>query len=106
MRLRLRPPLHSPSDAPSREWPASFRRRFETMRLIAMITIVCCIPLFAQDGNRPRAREAGVVVGILPPGPVNAITDIPGVAVGQKTMVQSDNISNGVTAILPHTGHL
>jgi D-aminopeptidase len=76
------------------------------MRLLAMLTVVCCIPLFAQDANRPRAREAGVIVGILPPGPVNAITDIPGVAVGQKTIVQGDNIRTGVTAILPHTGNL
>ena len=76
------------------------------MRLLAIITIVCCIPLLAQDANRPRAREAGVVVGILAPGPVNAITDIPGVAVGQKTIVQGDNIRTGVTAILPHTGNL
>src|SRR5215510_13529041 len=76
------------------------------MRLLAMLTVVCCIPLFAQDANRPRAREAGVVVGILPTGPVNAITDIPGVAVGQKTIMQGDNIRTGVTAILPHTGNL
>jgi D-aminopeptidase len=76
------------------------------MRLIAILMLVCCSPLFAQDTNRPRAREAGIVVGILPTGPVNAITDIPGVAVGQKTIVQGDNIRTGVTAILPHTGNL
>ena len=76
------------------------------MRLIAMITLVCCIPIFAQDANGRRAREAGIVVGILPTGPVNAITDVPGVAVGQKTIMQGDNIRTGVTAILPHTGNL
>ena len=71
-----------------------------------MITVVCCIQLFAQYANRPRAREACGVVGIISPGPVNAITDISGVAVGQKTIVQGDNIRTGVTAILPHTGNL
>ncbi len=62
--------------------------------------------MLAQDANRPRAREVGIVVGILPTGALNAITDIPGVAVGQKTIVQGDNIRTGVTAILPHTGNL
>jgi D-aminopeptidase len=76
------------------------------MKLIALSMLVCTIPLLAQDVTRPRARDVGVVVGILPAGPLNAITDIPGVAVGQKTIVQGDNIRTGVTAILPHTGNL
>jgi D-aminopeptidase len=76
------------------------------MKLIIWLTLICCIPVAAQNAGRPRAREAGVVVGILPPGPLNAITDIPGVAVGQKTLIQGDNIRTGVTAILPHTGNL
>jgi D-aminopeptidase len=76
------------------------------MRLIAVLSLACCVPLIAQDANRPRAREAGVVVGILPAGPLNAITDIAGVAVGHKTIVEGDNVRTGVTAILPHTGNL
>src|SRR5690349_12786076 len=55
--------------------------------------------------ERPRAREAGVVVGILPPGPLNAITDVEGVRVGQTTLVRSDRVRTGVTAILPHGGN-
>ncbi|HZQ92262.1 MAG TPA: P1 family peptidase [Terriglobales bacterium] len=55
---------------------------------------------------RPRAREAGVVVGILPPGPLNAITDVPGVLVGHATLVRGENVRTGVTAILPHGGNL
>ena len=58
------------------------------------------------ETQRPRARDAGVVVGILPPGPLNAITDVPGVRVGQVTVVEGDSIRTGVTAILPHGGNL
>ncbi|HET7229771.1 MAG TPA: P1 family peptidase [Longimicrobium sp.] len=53
---------------------------------------------------RPRAREAGVVVGILPPGPLNAITDVAGVRVGQVTLHHGDSVHTGVTAILAHEG--
>jgi D-aminopeptidase len=60
----------------------------------------------ASAPARPRAREAGVVVGILPPGPLNAITDVAGVAVGHTTLVRGDNVRTGVTAILPHVGNL
>jgi D-aminopeptidase len=55
--------------------------------------------------ERPRARDAGVVVGILPPGPLNAITDVAGVRVGQVTIREGDGIRTGVTAILPHGGN-
>src|SRR5262245_36399549 len=55
---------------------------------------------------RPRAREAGVVIGVLPAGPLNAITDVSGVAVGHTTLITGDNVRTGVTAILPHGGNL
>jgi D-aminopeptidase len=60
----------------------------------------------AQQAKRPRAREAGVIVGILPPGPLNSITDVNGVLVGHNTIVRGDNVRTGVTAILPHRGNL
>ena len=60
----------------------------------------------SQVSSRPRAREAGVKVGILPVGPRNAITDVAGVAVGHTTIIRGDNIRTGVTAILPHPGNL
>src|SRR5579883_1397674 len=56
--------------------------------------------------NRPRAREVGIVVGNLPTGPNNAITDVPGVKVGHATIVRGDKVRTGVTAILPHGGNL
>src|SRR5256714_10791468 len=55
---------------------------------------------------RPRAREAGVIVGVLTPGPLNAITDVAGVTVGHTTLIKGDNVRTGVTAILPHGGNL
>lgn len=60
----------------------------------------------ASAAERPRAREAGVEIGILAPGPLNAITDVEGVAVGYRTIVEGDRIRTGVTAILPHPGNL
>ena len=61
---------------------------------------------FAQTEARPRIRDLGVQIGILQPGPLNAITDVAGVKVGQTTLIRGDNIRTGVTAILPHGGNL
>ena len=60
----------------------------------------------AQNDQRPRARNAGVIVGVLPTGPLNAITDVAGLAVGHSTVIRGDNVRTGVTAILPHAGNL
>jgi D-aminopeptidase len=59
-----------------------------------------------QTETRPRVRDLGVQIGVLPPGPLNAITDVAGVKVGQITLIRGDNIRTGVTAILPHGGNL
>ena len=64
------------------------------------------VGLVAHSQNRPRAREAGITVGVLPPGPLNAITDVGGVLVGHTTLIRGDNVRTGVTAILPHGGNL
>lgn len=56
--------------------------------------------------QRPRAREAGVVIGTLPTGPRNAITDVAGVGVGHATLNEGTRLHTGVTAILPHAGNL
>lgn len=60
----------------------------------------------AMPQKRPRARELGLSPGILPPGPLNAITDVAGVKVGHVTIMRGDDIRTGVTAILPHGGNL
>ncbi len=56
--------------------------------------------------QRPRAREAGVVIGTLATGPHNAITDVAGVGVGHATLREGTRLHTGVTAILPHSGNL
>ncbi len=61
--------------------------------------------LSAQSA-RPRLCDLGVKVGILPTGPLNAITDVAGVKVGHETLIIGDSIRTGVTAILPHAGNL
>ncbi|NWK96614.1 aminopeptidase [Sphingobium lactosutens] len=73
---------------------------------LAIIILLSGAPLLAKETERPRAREAGVTVGILQPGPLNAITDVAGVKVGQVTLPRSHDVNTGVTAILPHGGNL
>ncbi len=77
------------------------------MRLsLALLCFVCLAsPLPAQGPGRPRARDIGLVIGVLPPGPLDAITDVAGVRVGQVTVTAGDSINTGVTAILPHGGN-
>ncbi len=53
----------------------------------------------------PSARDLGLTIGSLPPGPLNAITDVGGVAVGQVTLSDGP-VQTGVTVILPHGGSL
>jgi D-aminopeptidase len=48
----------------------------------------------------------GVIVGVLRPGPLNAITDVAGVAVGHTTLIRGEQVRTGVTAVLPHGGNL
>lgn len=57
----------------------------------------------AQDRVTPRAL--GVPLGVLPPGELNAITDVAGVRVGQVTIVDDTAVNTGVTAVLPHGGN-
>jgi D-aminopeptidase len=56
--------------------------------------------------QRPRLRELGIKTGILAPGPLNAITDVDGVAVGQVTLIEGSDVRTGVTAVLPHGGNI
>lgn len=52
---------------------------------------------------RPRARDLDIVIGALPTGSHNAITDVAGVRVGHVSLVEADDVRTGVTAVLPHT---
>jgi D-aminopeptidase len=68
--------------------------------------MVAVSSLPGQSETRPRIRDLGVEIGVLPTGPLNAITDVAGVKVGQTTLIRGDNIRTGVTAIVPHDGNL
>jgi D-aminopeptidase len=77
------------------------------MRTLLMLAAAAFVTTSANAADhRPRAREAGITIGILPPGPLNAITDVAGVEVGQVTIIEGANVRTGVTAILPHGGNL
>lgn len=66
------------------------------------------------DPARCRLRDLGVAVGRLPAGPLNAVTDVPGVRVGHCTVSWggpelphgSGPARTGVTAVFPHAGDL
>lgn len=74
-------------------------RRGVVLALLLLPAVVA-----AQDA-RPRVRDLGLSPGILPPGPLNAITDVAGVRIGQVTIADGDSINTGITAILPHGGN-
>lgn len=74
--------------------------------LIVILILSLLLAVTVQTQNRPRARELGINVGILPTGTLNAITDVQGVMVGHTTVIRGDNVRTGVTAILPHGGNL
>lgn len=69
------------------------------------------IPMDGKPRSRPTARELGIVVGRMPPGVHNAITDVKGVKVGHVTHIEDNvkipgvsgttSIRTGVTAVIP-----
>jgi len=76
--------------------------------LAATILAVLSLAGTLQSQTPPagRARDLGIVPGVLPPGRWNAITDVAGVRVGHATVRLGDSVRTGVTAILPHAGNL
>lgn len=71
--------------------------------VVATGLLLGCLPAIAQHRD---LRDYGIAIGVLPPGKWNAITDVPGVTVGQKTLIEGADIRTGVTAILPHPGNI
>jgi D-aminopeptidase len=67
-----------------------------------------------SGSGRPRARDLGLPIGKLPSGPLDAITDVPGVRVGSVTLIEGEGplhrghgpVRTGVTVILPHQGRI
>ena len=76
--------------------------------MIRLLLIFLMVLTLCPDGRTQdkRIRDYGIEVGVLSPGSMNAITDVEGVRVGHVTLMESDSIRTGVTAILPHGGNL
>jgi D-aminopeptidase len=79
--------------------------RLSTVATILLVTAFTAAQS-VSPGARPRASDLGLKVGILPTGPLDAITDVAGVEVGQTTIIRGENIRTGVTAVLPHSGNI
>lgn len=83
--------------------------RFAFIICFLAVWLLSSLPLSGQaltQTEKPRARELGIQVGILPTGPQNAITDVSGVRVGHATLRDGSRHSTGVTVILPHPGNI
>src|SRR5919205_891302 len=81
----------------------------KTILVSALVALLLLPPAMAQKVNepaRPRARDIGLRVGVLPAGRLDAITDVEGVRVGQVTLFKGEGVRTGVTAVLPHGGNL
>ncbi len=77
------------------------------MTMVVLAVTMAAAALAGDDPPvRPRLRDLGVVTGVLPPGPLDAITDVAGVRVGHRTLSEGDDVRTGVTAILAHGGNL
>src|SRR3712207_4711771 len=80
----------------------------QAMSHFSAVALWCVLLLAfaAAQPGRPRARDIGLAPGVLPAGALNAITDIPGVRVGHKTLIAGDHVRTGVTVIVPHQGNV
>lgn len=76
-------------------------------RLLVFICLLAlCVGAVAQENGRGRIRDFGIEPGVFKPGTYNAITDVPGVKVGQVTLIEGEDVRTGVTAIVPHEGNV
>jgi L-aminopeptidase/D-esterase-like protein len=79
------------------------------MMRLALVSAALLCSTTPLAGQQVRARDLGIPFEGLPPGPLNAITDVPGVEVGHVTLIEGDGplakgkgpVRTGVTAILP-----
>lgn len=73
-------------------------------QLLILIYILVLTDCISAQTKRPR--ELGIRIGVMSTGAYNAITDVPGVKVGQVTIRKGDSVRTGVTAILPFDGNI
>ena len=71
----------------------------------ALLIALYFLPM-AVSAQEKRPRALGIHIGVLKPGPLNAITDVPDLKIGHETVVSGQDIRTGVTAIIPHSGNL
>jgi D-aminopeptidase len=70
----------------------------QQLPIILFVALLCPVQ---SSGEISPARDLGVVVGQLEPGPNNAITDVSGVRVGHETIIRGESINTGVTVVMP-----
>lgn len=77
--------------------------------LASLLGVAALTATVDTQPSRVRSRDLGIVTGTLPPGSLNAITDVAGVLVGHATIIRGDGrlkvgegpVRTGVTAVLP-----
>ena len=85
----------------------NYNKKLKKQTLLFLLVLA----LFFQPGQEgfsqnKRVRDYGIQPGVMTPGPNNAITDVSGVTVGHKTLINGEQVRTGVTAILPHQGNI
>ncbi|MGH8212504.1 MAG: P1 family peptidase, partial [Rhodanobacteraceae bacterium] len=76
-------------------------------RACRLLVVACALSGWTSaHAHQENLRDYGIDIGVLQSGSLNAITDVPGVEVGQKTIVRGDDVRTGVTAILPYAGNI
>lgn len=70
------------------------------------LALLALVAASTTNAQQKRPRDYGIRIGILTPGPDNAITDVAGVKVGHVTIIEGDSVNTGVTAIVPHNGNI
>jgi len=79
-----------------------------TLAFPVLVCLTADVAVMADEtaADRPRLRDLGISIGILPPGPTNSLTDVDGVHVGHSTIVEGDSVRTGVTVVRPHAGNV
>jgi len=76
----------------------------KSMKYLLLVVLSANFLLAGAQGK--RARDYGIIIGIMNTGKNDAITDVPGVKVGQTTLQMGDSVNTGVTAIVPHSDNI
>lgn len=72
----------------------------------SIVLMLLLSPILIRAQERGRARDFGIAPGVLACGKWNAITDVEGVHVGHRTLIEGDSIRTGVTVIQAHPGNM